>query len=216
LQARVVQLCDGAGVKAAWHQPGRRPRQSPPVITDMGRCVSGSAAPHRPLGPPQPVQLRHQRPGAVLQVPQVAVAVERPAVDTARPTAPVAGLRGTRTGVVGPRPAAALVALVEPGSGREADLPGPARRPAPHEASPPGLVTRLRPTHHAGGHGRAGAAWHLHRTPRAVGPAGHGLVRPATPRRDHRRVLGPRVSRPAVGFGRCRRRPPVATTCLAS
>src|SRR6266545_7987788 len=56
-----------------------------------------SAALHRPIGPPQPVQLRRQRPGAVLQVLQVAVAVERPAVDAARPAAPVAGLRGART-----------------------------------------------------------------------------------------------------------------------
>src|SRR6266516_8096154 len=72
-----------------------------------------SAAPHRPLGPPQPVQLRHQRPGAVLQILHVAVAVERPAMDAARPAAPVAGLRGTRTGVIGPGPAAAPAALAE-------------------------------------------------------------------------------------------------------
>jgi hypothetical protein len=38
-----------------------------------------SAALHRPIGPPQPVELRRQRPGAVLQILQVAVPVERPA-----------------------------------------------------------------------------------------------------------------------------------------
>jgi hypothetical protein len=137
LQARVVQLRHRTSVGAAWHQPDRRPRQRAPAVTITARCVWGGAAPHRPLGPPQPVQLRHQRPGAVLQILQVAAAVERLAVDAARPAARVAGLRGTRTGVVGPRPAAALVALVEPGSGLEADLPGPARRPAGHQVSPP-------------------------------------------------------------------------------
>jgi len=103
----------------------------------MACSLPGSAALHRPLGPPQPVQLRHQRPGAVLQVLQVAVAVERPAVDAARPAAPVAGLRGARTGVVGPGPADASVALVDPRSGLDADLPGPARLPAAHQPSPP-------------------------------------------------------------------------------
>src|SRR6266699_4858697 len=96
-----------------------------------------SAAPHRPLGPPQPVQLRHQRPGAVLQILHVAVAVERPAMDAARPAAPVAGLRGTRTGVIGPGPAAAPATLADPRSGRDGDLPGPARLLAAHQASPP-------------------------------------------------------------------------------
>src|SRR6266536_496705 len=72
-----------------------------------------SAALHRPIGPPQPVELRRQRPGAVLHILQVAVAVERPAVDAARPAAPVAGLRGARTGVVAPGPAGAPAALAE-------------------------------------------------------------------------------------------------------
>ena len=137
LQARMVQLRHRADVGAAWRQPSRAPRQSPPAVTLMSLCVSGSAAPHRPLGLPQPVQLRRQRPSAVLQVLQVAVAVERPPVDLARPTAPVAGLRGARTGVVGLRPARAAAGLVEPRPGCDGDLPGPARLPAAHEASPP-------------------------------------------------------------------------------
>ena len=103
LQARVVQLRHRTKMGAVWRQPSRSPRQCPPAATVMGRCVSGSAALHRPLGPPQPLQLRRQRPGAVLQVLQVAVAVERPASDAACPAAPVAGLGGARTGVVGLR-----------------------------------------------------------------------------------------------------------------
>jgi hypothetical protein len=117
--------------------PSCAPRQSPPAVTVMARSFSGSAALHRPLGLPQPVQLRRHWPGAVLQVLQVAVAVERPAVDAARSAAPVAGLRGARTGVVGLRPAGASVGLVDLRSGRDGDLPGPARLPAGHQVSPP-------------------------------------------------------------------------------
>src|SRR5215203_3807116 len=106
-------------------------------VPATARCVSGGAALHRPLGLPQPVQLRCQRPGAVLQVLQVAVAVEGPAVDATSPTAPVAGLRGARTGVVGLWPTGASMALVDPRSGREADLPGPAGLSAGHQLSPP-------------------------------------------------------------------------------
>ena len=73
----------------------------------------------------------------MLQVLHVAVAVERPPVDAARPAAPVAGLWGARTGVVGLGPAAASMGLVEPGSGRDGDLPGPTRLPAAHQVSPP-------------------------------------------------------------------------------
>jgi hypothetical protein len=137
LQARVVQLRHRQGVGPALSQPSRSPRQSLPAVTVMARCVSGGATLHCPLGPPQPLQLGRQRPGAVFQVQEVAVAVERPAVDGARPAAPITGLRGARTRVVGLGPAAASVALVEPGSGREADLPGPTRRPAGHKVSPP-------------------------------------------------------------------------------
>jgi hypothetical protein len=135
LQARVVQIrhCEAGGVAP----PSCAPRPSPPAVTVMARSFSGSAALHRPLGLPQPVQLRRHWPGAVLQVLQVAVAVERPAVDAARSAAPVAGLRGARTGVVGLRPAGASVGLVDPRSGRDGDLPRPASRPAAHEASPP-------------------------------------------------------------------------------
>ena len=137
LQAQIVQLRHWTKVGAAWRQPSRAPRQSPPAATVMGRCVSGGADLHRPLGPPQPVQLPRQRPGAVLQILQVAVAVERPPVNVARPAAPVAGLRRARMGVVGLRPARAAAGLVQPRAGRDGDLPGPARLPAAHEASPP-------------------------------------------------------------------------------
>src|SRR5215211_931728 len=137
LQAQIVQLRHWTKVGAVWRQPSRAPRQSLPAATVMGRCVSGGAALHRPLGPPQPVQLRSQWPGAVLQVLQVAVAVEGPAVDAASPAAPIAGLRGARTGVVGLWPTGASMALVDPRSGRETDLPGPTGRPAGHQLSPP-------------------------------------------------------------------------------
>jgi hypothetical protein len=137
LQARVVQLCHRTGVAAAWHQPSRTPRRSPPAGIVVACCVAGCAAVHRPLGLPQPVQLRRHWPGAVLQVLQVAVAVERPAVDAACPAAPVAGLGGARTGVVGLRPTGASVGLVDLRSGRDGDLPGPACRPAGHQVSPP-------------------------------------------------------------------------------
>src|SRR6266487_5883617 len=124
------------------------PRRPATLHTNL---TLNSAAPHRPLRPPQPVQLRRQRPGAVLQILQVAVAVERPAVDAARPAAPVAGLRGARTGVIGPGPAGAPAALVDPRSGLDADLPGPARLPAAHQASPPlaWLPGSDQPTKHA-------------------------------------------------------------------
>jgi hypothetical protein len=137
LQARVIQLRHRAGVGAAWRQPSRSPRQSPPAVTVMARSFSGRAALHRSLAAPEPVELCRQRPGALLQVLQVAVAVERPAVDAARLAAPVAGLRGAGTGVVGLRPAGAPVGLAEPRSGRDVDLPGPAGLPAGHQVSPP-------------------------------------------------------------------------------
>jgi hypothetical protein len=165
LQAPVVQLRHRTKAGAVWRQPGRSPRQSPQAATVMGHCFSGDAALHRPLGPPQPVQLRRQRPGAVLQILQVAVAVERPPVNVACPAAPVAGLRSARTGVVGLRPASAAAGLVQPRTGRDGDLPGPARLPAAHEASPPWPGCQA-PTNPPGGHGQAGAASRFHRTPR--------------------------------------------------
>src|SRR5215207_202982 len=137
LEARVVQLRHRAGAATAWRQPSRTPWQSRPAGFVVACCVSGGAALHRPLGLPQPAQLRCQWPGAVLQVLQIAVAVEGPAVDAAGPAAPVAGLRGARTGVVGLWPTGASMALVDPRSGREADLPGPTGRPAGHQVSPP-------------------------------------------------------------------------------
>jgi hypothetical protein len=156
----------------------------------MARSCSHGAALARSSDSPQPVQLRRQRAGAVLQILQVAVAVERLAVDAARPTAPIAGLRGTRTGVARLRPAAAFAALVEPPSGLEADLPGPARRPAGHQVSPSlaWLPGSDQPTQQAD---TAQPEPHalLHGTPRRSGVPGTVWVRPTTPRRDRRRVL---------------------------
>jgi hypothetical protein len=172
LQARVVQLRHRTKVGAGWRQPSRAPRQRPPAVTVMGRCVSGGAAFHRPLGPPQPVQLRRQRPGAVLQVLQVAVAVDRPPVDLARPAAPVAGLRSARTGVVGLGPAGAAAALPEPGSGRDGDLPGPADLPAGHQVSPPWPGCRA-PTNPPSQHGTAGPGPHLRGSPTLSGRSQH-------------------------------------------
>src|SRR5829696_9184968 len=137
LQARVVQLRHRAGAATAGRQPSRTPRQSRPAGIVVACCVSGGAALHRPLGLPQPVQLRCQWPGAMLQVLQVAVAVEGPAMDAAGPAAPIAGLRGARTGVLGLWPTGASMALIDSRSGREADLPGPAGLSAGHQVSPP-------------------------------------------------------------------------------
>src|SRR5829696_9886451 len=175
LQTQIVQLRHRTKVGAAWRQPSRTPRQSQPAATVMGRCVSGSAALHRPLGPPQPVQLPRQRPGAVLQIPQVAVAVKRPPVNVARPAAPVAGLGGARMGVVGLRPARAAASLVQPRAGRDGDLPGPARLPAAHEASPPwpGSQAPTNPPSRRARPSRSRIALPPYSPP--VGPAGHGL-----------------------------------------
>ena len=52
-----------------------------------------------------------------------------------------------------------------------------------------GLVTWLRPTHQAGGHGQAGAASRFHRTPPPVGPAGDGLGVTGHSSRNGRRTL---------------------------
>jgi hypothetical protein len=137
LQASVVQIRHRAEMGAAWHQPSCSLRERPPAATVMACSVSGSAALHRPLGVPQPVQLRRQRPGAVLQILQVAVAVERPPIGTAGSAAPIAGLRGARTSVVRLGPAAATAGLVDPRARREGDLPGPTSLPAAHQVSPP-------------------------------------------------------------------------------
>ena len=137
LQAPVVQFCHRAETRAARRRRSCSPRRRPPAVTVSVRCFSGSAALHRPPGPPQPVQLRHQRPGAVLQVLQVAAAVERPPMNAAGPAAPIAGLWGARTGVVGLGPAAATAGLVDPRAGRDGDLPRPTGLAAAHEISPP-------------------------------------------------------------------------------
>jgi hypothetical protein len=151
LQASVVQIRHRAEMGAVWHQPSCSLRQRPPAATLMGSSFSGRPALHRPLGVPQPVQLRRQRPGAVLQILQVAAAVERPPIGTACPAAPIAGLRGARTSVVRLGPAAATASLVDPRARREGDLPGPASLPAAHEMSPPLAWFGLRPTHQQAG-----------------------------------------------------------------
>jgi hypothetical protein len=202
LQARVVQLRHRAGVGAAWRQPSGAPRQRPPAGAVMAGCLPVGAAPHRSFAPPQPVQLRRQRSSAVLQVPQIAVAVERLAVDAARPAAGVAGLWGARTGVVRPRPAAASMGLVESGSGRDGDLPGSARLPAAHQVSPPlaWLLGSDQPTTPAG---TAQPEPYCARQPYSPtgAPAGHGLVgrRPddAMPPRGRSRFLAQTSGRAA-------------------
>ena len=157
LQPRVVQVRHGEGV-GAWRQPGRAPRQSPPAVTVMACCFSDGAALARPPDAPQPVQLRHQRPGAVLQVLQVAVAVERPAVDAAGPAAPVAGLRGARTGSSGLGQQVQVWPLPNPEPGGIAISPGRRVFRPLTGVTVRGLVARLRPTHQAGGHGQVEAA----------------------------------------------------------
>jgi hypothetical protein len=104
--------------------PASRQRHRPLSLAQCDACP--------PPDPPQPVQLCRQWPGALLQVLQVAAAVERPAIEVAGPAPPIAGLRRARMGVVGLRPASAAAALVEPGSGREGNLAGPASLLAGH------------------------------------------------------------------------------------
>jgi hypothetical protein len=194
LQARVVQLRHRTKVGAAWRRPSRAPRQSPPAVTVTAAPLSGGAALHRPLGPPQPVQLRRQRPGAVLQIPQIAVAVERPAVNAAGQATPVAGLGGARTGVVGLGPASTAAGLAEPRAGRDSDLPRPVGLPAAHEVSPPlaWLPGSDQPTRRARP-SRSRIAVPPYSPP--VGPAGHGRGRLATRRRDGRPRPRPRPAR---------------------
>jgi hypothetical protein len=175
LQARGVQLRHRAEGRAAWHQPSRSPRQRPPAVTVMARSLPGGAALHRPLGPPQPVQLGRQRSGAVLQVLQVAAAVERPTVDAARPAAPIAGLRGARIGVVRPWPAAASAALLNPEPGGMLISPSRRVRRLTSRHRPwPGCQAPTNPPSRRARPSRSRMA-HAHRTPRTGGPAGPGL-----------------------------------------
>jgi len=132
LQARVVQVRHRAGVETAWRQPRGSLRQRLAAVNGIARSLSHSVTLARTPDPPQPVQLCRQWPGAVLQVLQVAAAVERPAIEVAGPAPPIAGLRRARTGVVGLRPASAAAAFAEPGSGREGDIAGPASLLAGH------------------------------------------------------------------------------------
>jgi hypothetical protein len=200
LQALVVQIRHCPGQRPAWHQPSGAPWQRRPAIGVVARSFSHGATLARPPDPPQPLQLHRQRPGAVLQVLQLGVAVERPPVDATRPATPVTGLRGARTSVVGLGPATAVAALVDPRAGLDADLPEPARLPPGHQVSPPlaWLPGSDQPTKHAGTakpepHG-AHPSYSL-----TLRPAGHGLgVEPATRRRNGRRTLS--VALPMAGW----------------
>ena len=100
--------------------PARRLPAATPASRQRHRpSLSHGATLGCPTDPPQPVQLCRQWPGAVLQILQVAAAVERPAIEVAGPAPPIAGLRRARRGVVGLGPASAAAAFVEPGSRRE-------------------------------------------------------------------------------------------------
>src|SRR5829696_3512822 len=211
LQARVVQLGHPAGAATAGRQPSRTPRQSRPAGIVVACWVSGGAALHRPLGLPQPAQLRGQRPGAVLQVLQVGVAVERPAVDAAGPTAPVAGLRGAGTGVIRLRPAGASVGLVDPRSGGDADLPGPTSRAAGLQVSRPlaWLLGSDQPAKQAGTASRSRIAYPRYAP--AVGSGGTVWVRPAARGRGGWLVLDHGFSARRSGL---RRDAPYACTLL--
>jgi hypothetical protein len=101
---------------------GVAPAPRLPVATPASRqrhrpSLSHGATLGCPTDPPQPVQLCRQWPGAVLQILQVAAAVERPAIEVAGPAPPIAGLRHARRGVVGLGPASAAAAFVEPDPG---------------------------------------------------------------------------------------------------
>ena len=124
LQARVVQVRHRAGVETAWRQPRGSLRQRLAAVNGIARSLSHGVTLARPPDPPQPVQLCRQWPGAVLQVLQVAAAVERPAIEVAGPAPPIAGLRRARTGVVGLRPASAARPLPNPDPGARVISPG--------------------------------------------------------------------------------------------
>jgi hypothetical protein len=79
---------------AAWRQPSCSPRRRRPAVNIMAAPVPRQC---RPASSPWPATAGPAPPPAArcrLQVLQVAVAGERPAMDAARPAAPVAGLCG--------------------------------------------------------------------------------------------------------------------------
>src|SRR5215218_195827 len=99
-------------------------RQRLAAVNGIARSLSHGVTLARTPDPPQPVQLCRQWPGAVLQVLQVAAAVERPAIEVAGPAPPIAGLRRARTGVVGLQPASAARPLPNPDPGARVISPG--------------------------------------------------------------------------------------------
>jgi hypothetical protein len=176
LQAQVVQIRHRAGGAAACRQPSCPPRQGPPSVKLIAGSFSDRAALHRPLGSPQPGQLHRQRPSAVLQIPQLVAAVERPPGAAASPAAPIASLRGCTD-----RRRRAWASRYTCGPYRTPSREG-WRSPRAGGSSGRsrgvtalGLAARLRPTHQADGHGQVGAASRVHRTPPPAGPAQYGV-----------------------------------------
>jgi hypothetical protein len=178
------------GRGTAWRQPSRAPRQTQPAETVVARCVWDGAALHRPLAAPEPVQLCRQRPGAVLQIQQVTVAVERLALDTARPTPPITGLRVHGRGSSGLSQQLQWWPLSNPELGAMVIAPGRRGfRPLTRCYRPrPGCQAPTNPPRRRARPSRSRMA-HAHRTSRRWGLPGTVWVQPAVRRRDGRRVL---------------------------
>jgi hypothetical protein len=131
---------------AAWHQPSCSPRRRPPAVNIMAAPVPRQCRPaSSPWAP-------HSRSSSAASGPVPAPGTAgRRGCRTAGPGGGTPGSANRRSaGCTDARhrawPAGAPAALVDPRSGRDADLPGPAHLPAAHQASPPWPVARLRPT----------------------------------------------------------------------
>jgi hypothetical protein len=175
LQARVEPLCHRTNVGAVWRQPSRSPWQRPPAVIVTAAVFSGGAALHRPLGLPQPVQLRRQRPGAMLQILQVGVAVTagrghgRPDSASRRSGGCTDGRRrawaSTCSG--GPYRSPSRARCRSPRTGASSG--------ASRGLTALGLAAMLQPTEPAGTAQPSASV--THRTPRRSDHAGHGLIR---------------------------------------